>query len=151
VSETLTAALSHDERSQILAACERLSLDYSYYADTGRMDVWSQLFAEDAELVVGGVTQSGRAAILKSVSGPRGEIQSIHAISNVRIDVVSAAEATGSVYITAYMAPKANGAATMATITPMVVGIYEDAYRKTADGWRFARRAFRPLISGPPA
>jgi hypothetical protein len=151
LSETLTAAPSHDERSQILAACERLSLDYSYYADTGRMDVWSELFAEDAELVVGGVTQSGRAAILKSVSGPRGEIQSIHAISNVRIDVVSATEASGSVYITAYMAPKTGGSATMAPIAPAVVGIYEDVYRKTADGWRFARRAFSPLISGPPA
>lgn len=147
----MSETLSQDERARILAACERLSLDYSYYADTGRMDIWSELFAEDAELVVGGVTQSGRAAILKSVSGPRGEIQSIHAISNVRIDVVSATEATGSVYITAYMAPKTNGAATMATIAPAVVGIYEDAYRKTADGWRFARRAFRPLISGPPA
>jgi hypothetical protein len=147
----LSETLSHDERARILAACERLSLDYSYYADLGQMETWSQLFAEDAELVVGGVAQSGRAAILKSVSGPRGEIQSIHAISNLRIDVVSATEAVGSVYITAYMAPKTNGAATMATIAPMVVGIYEDAYRKTADGWRFARRAFRPLISGPPA
>lgn len=151
MSETLTAALSHDERSQILAACERLSLDYSYYADTGRMDVWSELFAEDAELVVGDVAQCGRAAILKSVSGPRGEIQPIHAISNVRIDVVSATKAAGLVYITAYMAPKTKGSATMATIAPVVVGVYEDAYRKTADGWRFARRAFSPLISGPPA
>jgi hypothetical protein len=147
----LSETLSQDERATILAACERLSLDYSYYADTGQMEVWSQLFAEDAELVVAGVAQSGRAAILKSVSGPRGEIQSIHAISNVRIDVVSPTEAAGSVYITAYMAPKTNGAATMATIAPAVVGIYEDAYRKTAEGWRFARRAFRPLISGPPA
>jgi len=147
----LSGTLSQDERARILAACERLSLDYSYYADTGQMEVWSQQFAEDAELVVAGVAQSGRAAILKSVSGPRGEIQSIHAISNVRIDVVSATEATGSVYITAYMAPKTNGSATMATIAPAVVGVYEDAYRKTADGWRFARRAFRTLISGPPA
>jgi hypothetical protein len=147
VSETLPGALSHDERSQIVAACERLSLDYSYYADAGRMDVWSELFAEDAELVVGGVAQCGRAAIIESVSGPRGEIQSIHAISNVRIDVVSATKAVGLAYITAYMAPKTKGSATMAAIAPAVVGIYEDAYCKTADGWLFARRAFSPLIS----
>jgi hypothetical protein len=147
----LTETLSAAERGQSLAACERLSLDYSHFADRGEMEAFSRLFAEDGELVVGGVTQSGRAAILKSVSGPRGEVQTIHAVSNLRIEVTGPDAAKGVVYITAYGAPKANGAATMATIAPMAVGQYEDVYRRTAEGWRFARRAFVPLIMPGPA
>jgi ketosteroid isomerase-like protein len=142
MSRTLTAA----ERAEILAACERLSLDYSHYADLGQMETWSQLFAEDAELVVRGASTKGRAAILKSVSGPRGQVRSIHAINNLRIDVLGPDEATGVVYITAYMAPKADGVAAMAQIAPAAVGEYRDVYRKTADGWRFARREFVPLV-----
>jgi hypothetical protein len=142
----MTMALSDAERSAIRAACERLSLDYSYYADLGQMQAWSELFAEDAELVVSGVSQSGRAAIYKSVTEPRDPIQTIHAISNVRIDVLGPTESRGIVYVTAYIAPKPDGVATVASITPAAVGRYEDVYRKTPEGWRFARRDFIPMI-----
>jgi hypothetical protein len=142
----VTTTVSDTERGEIRATCERLSLDYSYYADRGEMRAWSDLFTEDAELVVSGVSQSGRAAIYKSATEPRDPIQAIHAISNVRIDVLGPTEATGIVYITAYMAPKPDGVATVASITPAAVGRYEDVYRKTAEGWRFARRDFIPMI-----
>jgi hypothetical protein len=144
VTETLP---SPDERRRILAACERLSLDYCHFADLGQMQAWSELFAEDAELVVRGVAQVGRAAIHQSVSGSRGAVQSIHSITNLRLEVVGASEARGEVYITAYRAPKTDGAASMVTIAPSVVGRYDDVYRKTAEGWRFARREFVPLIA----
>jgi uncharacterized protein (TIGR02246 family) len=136
------------ERAEIEAACERLSLDYSHYADLGQMESFAALFAEDAELVVAGATTRGRAAILKSVTGtPRGAIQSIHAINNLRIDVSSPTEAKGVVYITAFMAPKKDGAATLAEIRPAAVGQYVDVYRKTGEGWRFARREFVPSVT----
>lgn len=141
-------SVTEADRAQILAACERLSLDYSHYADLGRMEDFAALFAEDAELVVAGASTKGRAAILKSVtSTPRGAVQSIHAISNLRIDVISPTEAKGAVCITAFMAPKKDGSATMAEIVPAAVGEYLDVYRKTADGWRFARREFVPMVT----
>jgi hypothetical protein len=138
--------MNEAEASAIHSACTRLSLDYCYFADQGLMQPFSELFAADGELIVGGQATVGPAAILKSLGGAA-EVQTVHAISNVRIDVRGATEAAGTVYVTAYVAPKTDGGATMGQITPMAVGRYEDVYRKTADGWRFARRAFVPMIS----
>ncbi len=36
------AALSALQRLEIREACERLALDYSFFADAGRMDEWSR-------------------------------------------------------------------------------------------------------------
>jgi hypothetical protein len=147
VSDTLSA----DARNEILSACQRLSLDYSHYADHGQMDAFSELFGDEGELVVGGVATVGAKAIYKNLtSTPRGEVQSIHAVTNLRLDVVSPTEAKGVVYITAYVAAKKDGVGSAPVIAPMAVGQYEDVYRKTSDGWRFARRAFSPLIAAAP-
>jgi len=140
-----TATLNESVVQSIRSACERLSLDYCYHADRKEMVAWSELFAEDGEIVLFGASHVGRAAILASVQGAA-DTQSVHAVSNFRIDVISATEAVGLVYIVAYVTPKKNGVGTMTRIAPMVVGQYEDRYRKTAEGWRFARRAFVPLI-----
>ena len=43
-------------------ACTRLAIDYSHFADARQMDAWAELFAEDAELVVMGAVQRGRAS-----------------------------------------------------------------------------------------
>ena len=87
------------ERLEIREACERLALDYSFFADGQRMDEWSQLFAEDGELVLFGQTHRGPAAIRAAVgAGRAGEAISVHQIANQRIDIVSADEATASVY-----------------------------------------------------
>jgi hypothetical protein len=68
----------------------------------------------------------------------------------VRIDVRSASEARGVVYVTAYVAPKEDGVARAPPLTPTVLGQYVDRYRKTTEGWRFGGRAFIPLISKAP-
>ena len=147
----MSDTLSADERNQILTACQRLSLDYCHYADHCQMNAFSELFGDEGELVVAGASTVGAKAIYKNLtSTPRGEMQSIHAITNLRLDVVSATEAKGVVYITAYVAAKKDGVGSAAVITPMAVGQYEDVYKKTADGWRFARRAFSPLIAAAP-
>ncbi|HEX4183435.1 MAG TPA: nuclear transport factor 2 family protein [Caulobacteraceae bacterium] len=139
--------LSAEARAEIMAACERLSHDYAHLADAGRMEEWSHLFAEDGELMLPGAVVNGRPAILKAVSGPRGDIVSIHSMTNIRIDVESPTKASGLVYITAFQVPKKDGVGPMVAIAPSVVGQYADEYVKTADGWRFARRAFTPLVT----
>jgi len=138
--------LSDDERRTIHDACERLSLDYSYHADHGESDAWAALFAEDAEMELFGQTHVGRAAIQAGVQNGAAPQRTVHAISNVRIDVISATEAAGHVYISVYVAPKGESVSTLPLLTPFAVGEYQDRYRKTAEGWRFARRAFVPLI-----
>lgn len=146
---TVATSLSALQRLEIREACERLALDYSFFADAGRMDEWSELFAEDGDLVLFGQTHTGPAAIRAAVGAGRGPAAlSVHAFSNHRIDVLSETEAEGTAYITLFAGErKEGGPATAAQIAPAMVGTYHDAYKRTAAGWKFARRAFEPLIA----
>ncbi|MCC6920235.1 MAG: nuclear transport factor 2 family protein [Alphaproteobacteria bacterium] len=136
------AALSFDERLKIEHACTRLSIDYSHFADARQMDAWAELFAEDAELVVMGAVQRGRAAIRNSVGDGTAETASFHSNSNIRIDVVSATEARGEICATVFVVPVKDGKAQTRDLAPTIIGKYLDTYRKTPGGWRFGRREF---------
>jgi hypothetical protein len=146
---TVATALDALERLEIREACERLALDYSFFADGGRMDEWSQLFADDGELRLFGQTHVGPPAIRAAVGAGRGAASlSVHAITNHRIDVLSENEAEGTVYIILFAGERKDGGpAAPAQINPAMVGTYHDAYRRTAAGWKFARRAFKPSIA----
>src|SRR5215472_14029122 len=136
------------EKIAIEHACSRLALDYSHYADSNQLEAWANLFAEDAEMTLFGQTHKGRAAILGSLNGGnRGQVATFHSNSNIRIDVVSPTEARGTVGVTLFAAPKKDGVAQVKEITPAVVGHYIDEYRKTAEGWRIAKRGFNMLFS----
>lgn len=142
------AQVSEQDRLAIENACTRLAIDYSFYADSQQLEAWSRLFAEDAEMTLFGQTHKGRAAILASLNGGNGgAIASFHSNSNIRIDVVSATEAKGTVGVTLFAAPKKDGLAVVKEITPAVVGHYIDEYRKTSEGWRISKRGFNMLIS----
>jgi len=145
----VATALSPLQRLEIREACERLALDYSFFADSQRMDEWSNLFADDGELVLFGQTLRGPAAILAAVGAGRGaSALSVHAISNQRIDIESEDRASATVYITAFTGERKDGGpVAMSKVAPAMVGIYHDAYRRTPKGWKFARRAFEPLIT----
>ena len=151
MSDTATA-LSPLQRLEVREACERLALDYSFFADTQAMEAWSNLFAEDGELVLFGQTFRGPAAIRAAVGAGRGpNALSVHAITNQRIDILSEDRAEGTVYILAFAGERKDGKpAAVAQIAPSAVGIYHDAYKKTPTGWKFARRAFEPLIVATP-
>jgi len=141
------AALSFADRAEIEHACTGLCLDYSYFADSSQMDAWAALFAEDAEMVLMGQTHKGRAAIRASVNTDnRDKVATFHSLSNIRIGVLSDTEAHGTVGIVLYMAPKVNGMGSAASLAPAAIGAYHDVYRKTAEGWRFARREFIPSM-----
>jgi hypothetical protein len=71
---------------------------------------------------------------------------SVHKLHNIRIDVVNANEARGTVGVSLFVAPKKDGVGTAKDIAPVIVGNYQDVYKKTAEGWRFASRAFAPVI-----
>src|SRR5476649_1674417 len=120
----MTAALSVLQRLEIREACERLALDYSFFADAGRMDEWSQLFADDGELLLFGQTHIGPTGIRAAVGAGRGPAAlSVHAITNHRIDVLSDSEAAGSVYIILFTGErKDGGSAAVAQIAPAIVG-----------------------------
>ena len=134
------------QTADIAAACERVTLDYAKYADSAAFDDLAALFAEDGVMELFGAVHSGRAAIHASFAagGGGGTITTVHSNSNFRIDVLSDTEASSTAYVTVFVGDKANPA-TM--IEPFLVGIYNDSFRKTADGWKFAKRTFTPLIA----
>ena len=141
------AALSFADRAEIEHACTGLCLDYSYLADSSQLDAWAALFAEDAELILLGQTHKGRAAIRASVNSEnRDKLATFHSLSNIRMAVLSDVEAHGTVGIVLYVAPKVNGVGSATSLGPAAIGAYHDIYRKTAEGWRFARREFLPSM-----
>ena len=141
---TMTAAVSPAQELEIRAACERVALDYAFFADNGRLADLADLFAEDGEFHLFGKIHVGPAAVLESL-GAGGAPATIHSVSNHRVEVISDAEARGTAYVTVFVFDKAGRAP--AVISPAIVGAYSDVYRKTAAGWRFSRRAFEPLIT----
>ena len=148
----VTDALSPAQQADITRACERVAQDYCFFADSSRQEDLSKLFADDGEMHLFGQVNVGPAAIEKALgaAGGGGQIRSIHSMTNHRIDVVSEAEANGTAYVTVFVADKS--AAAPAAIAPLMVGIYHDTYRKTPAGWRFAKRAFEPVVTAasPP-
>jgi hypothetical protein len=148
MSSDAATTLSPLQRLDIREACERLALDYSHFADTQAMDEWSALFAEDGELVLFGQTFRGPAAIRAAVGAGRGaNAIPMHVITNQRLDILSEDAAEGTVYILAFAGERKNGGpAAVGQIAPSAVGLYHDAYKRTPAGWKFARRAFEPLI-----
>ena len=142
---TITLDLSSAATREITAACERLSLDYAHFADNGDTAAWARLFAEDGELRLFGQTFVGRDAIAGATGGGSGN-GSLHLASNIRVNVVSEDRAEGTCYVAAYLRP-AGAPKGVAVLAPAAVGVYRDTYRVTADGWRFASRAFEPFLT----
>jgi hypothetical protein len=143
---TATVSLSPAQDVEITAACQQVALDYAFYADSARRADLADLFAEDGEFHLFGKIHVGPAAVLESLNAtPVGTTRSIHSISNHRVEVISETEARGTAYVTVFVFD--TSAPAPAVISPVIIGIYHDVYSKTADGWRFARRGFEPLIT----
>ena len=142
----MTAALLPTQDLEIRAACERVALDYAFFADNGRIADLASLFAEDGEFHLFGKIHVGPAAVFESLNaGAGGAPATLHSVSNHRVEVISDTEARGTAYVTVFVFNKA--APPPPVISPAIVGAYTDVYCKTVAGWRFARRAFEPLIT----
>jgi len=142
-------AVSALQRLEIQEACARLALDYCYLADSARHDEWSQLFAEDGEMELLGQVSKGPAAIRAAVGkGAAAAMATAHAITNHRVDVLGPNDAEGAAYVIVFAGQRTDGAPPAASpISPIVVGIYRDRYRRTEQGWKFARRVFEPTFT----
>ena len=126
---------------EIERACERLVSAYARLIDFRDYEGFSELFAGDGELDTGRPAV-GPAEIFKHCMRRPETLRSRHLMSNVHIEVLSATEARGMSYVTIYrhVGPEslARGPAPLAPAA--AVGHYEDRYRLTPEGWRFARR-----------
>jgi ketosteroid isomerase-like protein len=109
-------------------------------------DQWASCWAEDATWDLGrGRLVEGRDAIVslwhEAMGGMAAVVQMAH-----NGDVEAGADgdhATGRWYIDERFR-RADGT------NQILLAHYEDAYVRTADGWRFSRRELRPLYVGAP-
>jgi hypothetical protein len=134
--------LSREQIVDIERQCERLSSDYSYYIDNGRLDLFADLFTDDGVLQLLGAPiprdEFSRAFVIEP------PYQLMHVCTNIRVTVTDADNALGSAYL-AYYEPdvtQLEGMPADATM-PAAMGIYHDQFRRTANGWRFARRELK--------
>jgi hypothetical protein len=139
--------LTSVERLEIIAACERLILDYAHFADQCEYDRWACLFCEDGEFHHFGKVHVGRKRI-REATGVRPTFP-MHVMTNIRVDVIDHITATGTSYVTGYTRLR-EGSRLVPTVTPWAIGHYQDRYRLTSDGWRIAVRKLELFLTTRP-
>jgi ketosteroid isomerase-like protein len=143
-AETATAARSVETDVE---AIRRLTHEYSWAVDNARLDDIVALFAEDAEWDVaafGMDTVRGADAIRTFYAGLiENTTHRCHLALNHLIDV-DGDTAAGRVYIHAFVTMRDGR-------RDESLGYYSDSYIRTAEGWKFQRRAAHPLLPAPPA
>jgi hypothetical protein len=135
-----------DDLERVLAerACERLIVDYCRLVDFGNAAGIADLFTEDGVWEGTDLVLNGRDEIREWFQR-REEVTrrvSRHVCTNVGVDVVSEDEAEGLCYLINYRHDRQEGDMSLPVPAdhPKWVGELRDRFRRTPDGWRFARR-----------
>jgi uncharacterized protein (TIGR02246 family) len=132
--EARLQALEDREAIGALLAAYRRALDEKDF------EAYADLFGDDGEFVTGGRSFRGRAEILamlaelqatRALSQAAGDDR--HLVSNVEITVDGDDATAHSTWV--YLTREGDGPQLA------LVGHYDDVIRRTAAGWRFARRA----------
>ena len=130
--------------------CRALSIAYARALDFRDYDDLANLFTEDG--VVDTVRQAeGRAAIRASLNERPDEIRTRHVITNTFVEVIDAESARGISYVSLYrhQGPESLDPGPVELDAPAAIGHYEDAFRRTPDGWRLARRKLHLAFKNP--
>jgi len=115
-------------------AIARVVAQYCHRLDDGRWDEFADLWAEDAEFVLGGETTRGRDAIRASIEATQPpERRGRHLAVNVEVDVDG--DEASAVVDFMFWARDREGKAKL-----MFLGRYDDRLVRSDGGWRFARR-----------
>src|SRR5262245_24054698 len=115
-------------------AIQRLMARYFHMVDDGAFDELTQLWADDAELLLRGETATGPAAIVTVISARQTpELRGLHVGANAIIDV----EGDTARAVSDFVFMRREGGP-----DPVVkfIGRYVDRFVRTAEGWRFSRR-----------
>lgn len=147
MSHTATATTSEqivsgDDHIQL----SRLVTEHSWRIDNGRADTLHELYVEDGELALPGVTLRGRQAIqewgrqLAAVS-PWRSIR--HVCGNMRFQADGPNAAEGTTILTVFMVAGTEPATTL----PWSVGEDHDRFVRTEHGWKLASRRWVELFA----
>ncbi|HEU4331700.1 MAG TPA: nuclear transport factor 2 family protein [Lapillicoccus sp.] len=140
------------ERIAAERACARLTYRYCEAVDLGHASRLADVFAEDGVFAAGGLHLVGREEI-RRVFTEREQVRELrtrHVCSNLHIEVLDEASATGVVYLTLYRRRGSEDwSVPVPTTAPALVGSYHDHYARTADGWRIASRHQQVVFVDP--
>jgi hypothetical protein len=141
-----TGPLTMDELARLLAEreCERLIIRYCRLVDFGNAGGIADLFCEDGEWRGVDLHLQGRDQI-RAWFTEREQLTrrvSRHICTNVGVDVLSEDEAESLCYMVNYRhdSPDPEPRLPVTLEVPKFVGELHDRFRRTPDGWRFARR-----------
>lgn len=124
-------------------ACEELITRLTHAQDHDQADTAAGLFLPNGVWVRSGVAHQGRDAIVRSFDRGGKTVVVRHIVSSMLIDVVDEDHASGVTYYLAF-ANRDPGLAPDAVRrleAPASLGEWHDSFERTAQGWRFARRA----------
>ena len=133
--------MTEGERHAAIVACQQLSVAFGNYVDQRRYAELGALFAPDGVFERAGVGVVGPAAIEAELAKRPAHWATLHFCTNVQIEPVDADHAVGRAYQFVLMQKDVTGDPPY----PMpgsieAAGIFEDAFVRTAAGWRFASR-----------
>jgi hypothetical protein len=140
------------ERMAAERECARLTFRYCEAVDLGHASQLADVFAVDGVFDAGGLYLVGRAEIRRVFTERERvrELRTRHVCTNVHVDVVDDATATGVVYLTLYRRRgSTDWSVPVPTTAPSLVGSYHDRYVLTDDGWRIARRTQEVVFVDP--
>lgn len=120
-------------------AIRELRMAYSQHLDSGNITALGQVFTPDAELQLTIGTMQGLAHIQAGLRDAfqsfdrdrRGRYPFLHVVANHQVQMTSPDTAEGQCYLIDFET------ASKPDPNPLLLlGLYRDRYRKTADGWR---------------
>jgi len=132
--------------------CERLTFRYCEAVDLGHASRLADTFAEDGVFEAGGLHLAGREEIRRVFTERERvrELRTRHVCTNLHIDVLDDATATGVVYLTLYRRRGSEDwSVPVLNTAPAVVGSYHDRYVRTSDCWRIASRHQQVVFVDP--
>jgi hypothetical protein len=140
------------ERIAAERECERLTYRYCEAVDLGHASRLADVFAADGVFDAGGLYLVGREEI-RRVFTEREQVRELrtrHVCTNVHIDVLDQATATGVVYLTLFRRRGSEDwSVPVPSTSPALVGSYHDDYVRGGEGWRIARRRQEVVFVDP--
>lgn len=128
------------ERLQIEHACQRLSIAFANYVDANRGEELVALFANGGTFERAGTALTAPDQLRDFLAQRPTTRTTRHVCTNILIEVVDDANATGITYFTLFDHNGAPQDPPLPMNLPAAMGEYQDRYVRTDDGWRIAQR-----------
>lgn len=128
--------------------CAQLSIDFALAIDHREFEKVVSLFTVDGNFVRGGITTTGRPALLKWLTEER-PVQVIrHIISNFSGEMVKPDEVHGITYFTAIV-EMGDPELPIRKTTPGGMGEWHNVFVKTSEGWRIKSKTVNQVFLAP--